>query len=251
MNDAAITERGGQVRRVRDLAVGLLVLCLSTIVPRGIAVGATAAPSLAFVTRPGHSLAVAGKNWGHHVVVTARIGASIGGVALGSRAGGRFTVALDFSMACGGISVEVRDLRGDDITLKRVGPMCPNRLGEPAPTVTVLQGVRSASHVRTLGFSSSPRTLAMRLGETLQIIERGDSAPSFVPTADSQHFMLLQHGGTGSTRCSAACAPTGDLFWDWVAVKRGHGTVSLAPACRQSQPPCELPERFIDVTITP
>jgi hypothetical protein len=239
-----------QGRPLRALALILFMICALSIAPRDTAAAASGGPSLTFVTRAGHSLAVTGGNWGHHVIVTAQIGASRAGDALVTSAGGRFAVALDFSIACGGITVEARDLRGDDETLKRPGPLCPNREGEPPPVLTVLQGVQSTAHVRTIGFSSAPRTLVLRIGETLQLIERAGSSPHFTPSADAQHFVLLQQGGSGSVLCAASCLATGNLFWKWVAAKRGHGTVSLSPTCRQTQPPCEMPERVIDVTIT-
>ena len=225
--------------------------CALAIAPHGAATAATSSPTLAFVNRPGHSLGVVGKHWGHHVIVTAQIGAARGIAVLGTVTGGNFVLALDFSIPCGGLSVEVRDLRGRDVTLKRPGPLCPNRQGEPPPVVTVLQGTHSAVHARTVTYSSAPRTLTMRLGETLQLTAPGGSTPTFTPMADTKHFLLLEQGSTASAACMAACRPAGDAFWKWVAMKKGHGTVNLSPTCRQSQPPCEIAERAIDIKIAP
>lgn len=240
---------GCRPRMGRALISILFTVCALTIAPHGKAIAASGAPTVAFVTRPGHSLALAGKHWGRHVIVTAQIGAARGVAVLGTMPGGNFVVALDFSIPCGGLSVEVRDLRGDDVSRKRPGPLCPNRQGEPPPTVTVLQGTRSAIHTRALTYSAAPRTLAMHLGEELQITEHGGSTPFLLPVADSHHFLLVQQVSPGSSSCMAACSPGGDSFWTWVAVKTGHGTVDLSPACRHSQPPCEIAERIIDITI--
>jgi hypothetical protein len=241
---------GKQRWPARTRAWMLITLVAVSIAPAHSASAANTAPALMFVTRAGHSLAVAGKNWGHHVIATAQIGASSGVAAFGTVDRGKFTIAVDFSVACGGITVKVRDFRGHHATLKRSGPLCPNRVGESPPAVTVLLGVPSKIRAHTIGYASTPRTLTMHVGETLKITERRDSAPSFLPAADTQHFLLLEQGGPGSASCMAACVQTGDPFWEWVAMKGGNGTVNLSPSCRQSRPPCELAEPTIEVTIT-
>jgi|SRR5947209_13275201 len=229
----------------------LFAACALVNAPHSTATAATSTPTLVFVTRPGHSLGMVGKHWGRHVIVTAQIGAARGIAVFGTIAGGAFVVALDFSVPCGGLSIEVRDLRGHDVSLKRPGPLCPNRQGEPPPTVTVLQGTRSATRTHRITYSTAPRTLTIRLGETLQLTEPGGSTPNFTPVADTDHFVLIQQESPGSASCMAACVPGGDAYWKWVAVKTGHGTVDLSPTCRQSQPPCEIAERAIDTRITP
>jgi hypothetical protein len=241
---------GHHARTFRAFTACLSAVCVFSVAPRATVIAATVPPSLSFATRSGHSLAVAGKNWGHHVVLTARIGDAIGGAVFGSLAGGRFTVALDFSVACGGITVEARDFRGGDATIRRAGPLCPNRLGERPPSVSILQGSRNTPRIRSLRHPSAPRTLILHLGDALQITEPGGFTPSFTPTADTPHFVLLAQGVRGSAVCTQGpCGQTGDQYWKWIAVKRGRATVSLSPACRQSRPPCEIRESVIDITI--
>lgn len=205
-----------------------------------------------FVTRPGHALAVSGQSWGPHVIVTAQIGASSAGVSLTTSTRGTFVIGLDYTVACGGVVVDVRDLQGHTATLRRTGPMCPNRVGDPPPKISVLQGTRSATHVRLLGYSSGPKTITLHLGDTLQLIEPGDSTPSFLASADTRHFALLEQQALSSAPCvEMTCAPLGDQFWTWVAIKRGHGTIILAPICRQSRPACEMPDRVIAIVVKP
>ncbi len=234
------------------LAIAACLLSLSAILvtSRETTQAASATPSLVFVTRSGHSLAVVGRHWGRHVVIAARIGATTGGAVLASLGGGTFTIALDFSVACGGISVEARDYRGDDATIRRTGPLCPNRLGEPPPLVSVLQGSESTRPITVLAHPSGPRMVTMRVGDTLDITERGPTTPAFLPTADASHFALLTQGIGKQTRCGqAACGHADDHYWQWVAVKPGRATIGLSPACRQSHPVCGLADRYIDITI--
>jgi hypothetical protein len=237
-------------RMCRWLTTCLLVVgVFSAVLPGGVR-AATGVPSLVFVARSGHTLAVAGENWGRHIVLTARIGDSVGGIVVGSVAGGRFTVALDFSVACGGITVVGRDYRGDEATIRRAGPLCPNRVGERPALVSILQGLQHTPRVRVLRHPRAPRTLTLHLGDELLVTEPGGLTPSFTPTADPQHFALLGHGEQDSAPCmQTPCVQAGDQFWKWIAVKRGNATVSLSPACRLSRPPCELAEAVIDITI--
>jgi hypothetical protein len=237
-------------RALRAITICLLALCAAAVPSRERALAATVTPSLMLVSQPGHSLAAVGRHWGRHVVVTARIGASIGGVALASQSGGRFTVALDFTVACGGVTVEARDYRGDDVTARRPGPECPNRIGDLPPLLSVLAGTAAVPRLHVLRHAVSPRTLTLHLGDELRITERGLPIPSFMPSADAQHFLLLGQGVQKSPNCSmGTCDAPRDQYWTWIAVKTGRAIVSLAPACRQSRPPCELAEAVIDITI--
>jgi hypothetical protein len=183
-------------------------------------------------------------------VVTARIGASISGAALTSQSGGGFKVALDFTVACGGISVEARDYRGDDVTARQSGPQCPNRIGDLPPLVSVLAGSAVKPRLHVLKHPVTPRTLTLHRGDALQITEQALPLPTFLPTADTQHFFLFGQGLQKSPNCSpGTCNGPQDQYWTWIAVKPGRATVSLSPACRQSTPPCELAEALIDVII--
>lgn len=244
-------DRGRHGRTLRASAVGVLVMSAAcTVAPHGAVQAARVAPSLAFVARPGHPVTVAGKNWGRRVVVTARIGDATGGISLGAQSGGTFTVAIDYSVPCGGITVEARDYRGDDATIRRPGPLCPNRIGEPPPVVSVVQGSHRTPRVRVLTHPSTPRKVTLHLGDVLQITEPGGPNPAFLPLADAPHLALLGHAVQESAACTQApCVQQGDQFWQWIAVQRGRATVTLSPACRQSDPPCERPEALIAITI--
>jgi hypothetical protein len=84
---------GKQRWPARTRAWMLITLVAVSIAPAHSASAANTAPALMFVTRAGHSLAVAGKNWGHHVIATAQIGASSGVAAFGTVDRGKFTIA--------------------------------------------------------------------------------------------------------------------------------------------------------------
>lgn len=235
MTGAAKVRRCG--RLLRASIAGLLALCLLGVTARGSV--AAAPPALEFTSAPGHMMAASGMNWGGHLVVTARIGSAAGSVVLDSLTGGAFTVGIDFTVACGGLTVEARDFRGDDITIHHMGPMCPNRFGDPPPTVVILQGKARTQHVTSLRHAAGPRALSLRLGDALVITEPGGAAPAFSPTVDSRYFILVSQSMTG----------TGDSRWKWVAVKTGRTALSLSPACRQTRPACQLAEPLIDITI--
>ena len=252
-----MTNDGTMVRAfsTRPFKVIAAVVCLLAVVSLqpahiGSAFAAGSAPTLALVTGSGHALAIAGRAWGKHVVVSARIGDAAGGAALLTSSGGRFTVGLDFTVACGGITFEARDYAGHDLTLRRAGPLCPNRAGDSGPVVVVLRGRIVHPHPVNVTPTSSARRLTIHLGEELVFADTGGPSPFYVPEVDTQHFAVRQHGPRASGPCASAnCIPVTGETWSWVAVKRGSTVLSLSPTCRLSHPACELPDRIITVQI--
>lgn len=237
-------------RGPRNLSVRIFAVCTLTLMVHSRVRAATSMPSLHIVKSPGHTLAVSGAHWGRRIVFTARIGDATAGVVLESLSGGRFTVAMDYGLACGGVSVEARDFKGHDLNIRRSGPMCPNRLGEPPPSISVLHGLRSAPHVRTLKHALGPRALTMHLGDDLHITEPGGLTPAFQPDTDAHYFILIDHRTVGFSACLAGpCDGVPEQSWTWVAVKQGSTSVGLTPACRLSRPPCEVAEAALSITI--
>jgi hypothetical protein len=89
----------------------------------------------------------------------------------------------------------------------------------------------------------------MKLGDRLYLWEAGTTTPLYTPHTDSTYLTLLEQYRTLPRACPQVDCAEG-FAWIWVAIRTGTTIIDLSPACRQSQPPCALPDFGVTVHIT-
>jgi hypothetical protein len=102
-----------------------------------------------------------------------------------------------------------------------------------------------------LDASSPAPSYTMRVGDILAILVRGTGSPTMSPRWDPTYFRLVEQWQIGECPPNASCAyPPGSL-WRLVALRAGGTAITLSFACRQSRPPCMVPDRAIEIAIRP
>ena len=210
-------------------------------------------PTLRFVAKAGYRISLAGIGWAPtaRITVTARAG-GLRSVELKPTSQGRFVVGITHIDLCGGSSYVAHDLAGHVATLRGPALMCPNRLPEPDPTLTVLKGRALHPHTVSLVENAPQGSLTMRVGQLLNVYV-SSSMNASVPGSihlDGTHW--LQTASTTGMICppGAMCAPQARPFMQWEAVRAGKAMIRITPACRQTVPQCALPDVIVDVSIT-
>lgn len=210
-------------------------------------------PTLRFVAKAGYRISLAGKGWAPtaRVTVTARAG-GLRSVQLMATSQGRFIVGITNIDLCGGSSYAAHDLAGHVATLRGPALMCPNRLPEPDPTLTVLKGRTLHPHAVSLVVNAPQGPLTMHVGQLLNAYVSSPMNSSTPETVhlDGKHW--LQTASTTGFICppGAMCAPQVRPFLQWEAVHAGKAIIRITPACRQTVPQCALPDVIVDVFIT-
>jgi len=210
-------------------------------------------PTLRFIVKAGYRISLAGKGWAPtaRVTVTARAG-GLRSVQLRPTSQGRFIVGITNIDLCGGSSYAAYDLAGHVATLRGPALMCPNRLPEPDPTLTVLKGRALHPHTISLLENAPQGSLTMHVGQLLNVYVSSSMNASTPGTVRLDGTHWLQTASTTGLICPAGamCAPQARPFMQWEAVRAGKTMIRITPACRQTVPQCALPDVIVDVFIT-
>jgi hypothetical protein len=230
-------------------------------------------PSLRIVTVPGYRFAVAGRGWGRRAILTFALHLSppvpegraritpivapfilVQGIELRATRGGAFVVGVNTLPAGFCATVEVRDLAAHRLTVPRSTPAGGCAYSTPLAarvrlsrtTLTVLKGTLVRPVVVPLLRGTAEVTV--HLGDALYLREPGPSG-MYQPVIDDAYLATINHGLQLPVECPAEHCPSGFVFWEWIAVKKGTTTITLNPSCRQSKPPCAIPSFAITVHI--
>ncbi|GAC1334858.1 MAG: hypothetical protein NVSMB22_27440 [Chloroflexota bacterium] len=243
----------------RSLMTLLAAACAIGAVPPGGVTGTQAvAPSLHFTTRAGYKVAVAGVHWGaqRSVLFTVKAAGGPVSVALKSAQDGRFLVGITKIDLCGGSTYRATNM-ATRASVKLKGPalLCPNRLPESKPVVTVLHGTSLPTREVDVVGAELQGASDLHVGDVLAVYEPGNDRPAFVPDVDARYFAPVAHGTqvspcppTPSTRTCTA-ATTVSFYWKWQAIRAGTTGLHLTPACRQAVPACGLADRLVRLHI--
>jgi hypothetical protein len=230
----------------------LIVLCLALVglLPKGIQ--AAGPPAMRLVAVGGHRIAVHGTGWParDRMVLSVRYGGGSEGLELGSTARGAFTVAADSIDLCGGVTFVARDSAGHRATVQGPPLKCASRINPPRPVFTVLSGTKLQPHeVRVLG-ATGPHDVILHVGDALYLWLGGTATPVFLPKTKARYLFPLSMGTTPPRACAQVDCQAG-FFWRWIALRPGETGIDLSPACRQTTPPCEIPDLLLRVHIEP
>jgi hypothetical protein len=124
---------------------------------------------------------------------------------------------------------------------------CATRTDLPTPTLAIVRG-KAVKHRIVRIFGLQPRALTVHRGDELYVWESGTTRPAFRPGVDPVYLSLLRAGTTPPRACPEVWCDAG-FSWDYVAIRAGHTSVDMSPGCRETAPPCELPDFSIDVQI--
>ncbi len=218
----------------------------------------TAAPvsaatrSLSLVSLAGKGVGVHGAGWGHgRVVLSLQTGPWVLAVSLRPTATGTFTVTAPGVNLCAGVVLVAHDTHGHGKKVHGPPLGCASPADYPRPRLQVTLGKRVASPtVRIL--DAHPASITLHVGDVLYLWEPGTTAPFFSPRESGTPgvLQLIAQGQTTAKPCAEAECAAG-FYWKWLAVKTGDSGIELSAACRQSKPPCMLPDFVIRVQVVP
>jgi hypothetical protein len=236
------------------LFVGLLLALSVTVIPDDRPAQAQQAqPSLRLIGIPGYRLGVSGQGWPHRgrLSVVARSGTQAVGVQFRATRAGTFSLGVNSVDVCSGVGFDVYTRSGRHVHLASRPLACPAVLETPVPTVTVLQGSTLPSADVKMGtLQALDNPFVLRVGQILYFWEPGTQHPAFLPQTNPAYLMLVEQGTTAARACAQPDCAAG-FYWRWRAVQPGNTGIDLSPACRQTKPQCEIPDRLVEVTILP
>lgn len=240
-------------RRAFPALTALIVLCLALVgfLPKGIQ-AAGSPPDIRLVAAAGHRIAVHGTGWPARgrLILSVRYGGESEGLQLRTTPRGAFTVAVDSIDLCGGVTFIARDLAGHRATVQGPPLKCVSRINPPRPVFTVLLGTKLQPHeVRVRGITG-PHNVTLHVGDALYLWIGGTTTPTFMPKAKARYLFPLSMGTTPPRACAQVDCEA-RFFWRWIALRPGETGIDLSPACRQTTPPCEIPDLLLRVRIEP
>lgn len=237
-------------RIARFLAIPSILVPSLLFVSGGVpSAGAAARPNLTFTRAPGHPLAVRGTGWkgGERIVFSLQLATVMTGIQIRATAGGSFTVAIGAVTLCGASQITARSYDGSQAMV--IGPArnCALQGKPPHPRFSILAGTRLRTRTVTVVGLSGSRSVSLRVGDKLYFSEPSVGV-MYVPSVDPAYLTLLRHRTTVQQCANGSCFS--ETSWEWVAVKAGETAIDLAAPCRQSRPPCMLPDLLLRVRIT-
>lgn len=231
----------------------LIVVCVTfSLLAAGSSSQAAAKASLHIVPVPAYRISVEGQGWSRSHVVTVSLHAGPWAVSVRIRPNrnGAFTVGARQVDLCGGVSFQARDPSGRTASVRGPQLMCPSMSNPPKPTLTVLKGKQVQARVVRLLAPNRPGAVTIHRGDELYVWEAGTILPAFTPQADETYLELVEEGTTPPRACPQVDCASG-FYWIWLALHTGIANIDLSPACRQSRPPCGMPDFLLRVHILP
>lgn len=216
----------------------------------------TAAPAsasnrtLSLVSLPGKAVAVHGTGWGRgRLVVSLQTGPWVLAVSLRPTAAGTFTVAAPGANLCAGVEFGTYDIHGHAKSVHGPPLGCASPADYPRPRLQVTSGTHAASPTVRI-IAAHPASVTLHIGDVLYLWEPGTTAPFFNPRLSGTPavLQLVAQGQTPAKTCAESDCAAG-FYWKWLAVQTGDSDIDLSAACRQSKPPCMLPDFLIRVHV--
>ena len=172
---------------------------------------------------------------------------------LHSTRAGRFGVEIRGVSWCAGLRLAARDAAGHRAELRATSTSssCSRPTGDMAIVVHVLTVHQMQAKQINLDVSQPVPPRAVHVGDVLYLYQPGDGDPRLLLLPDQEHFRLIDHGAIGPCPAAANCPPPPGSFWTLAVVQAGDAIVTVSHACRQSTPPCMLPDRAIRIAILP
>jgi hypothetical protein len=166
---------------------------------------------------------------------------------------GTFGVGIQGVHWCQNLTVAARDTAGHHVVLHGTIPI--SACAPPGAGTKVLLHFLTPKQMQakqiTVDTTKAIESTAMHVGDVLYVYAAGTSQPSVTLSPDEAHFRLIEQGKIPDCPPTASCPFPPGFFWRLVATQPGDAIVALSPACRQSKPPCMLPDRAVRVTILP
>lgn len=166
---------------------------------------------------------------------------------------GAFGIGIQGVHWCKNLSVVVRDTAGHRVTLH--GSIPVSSCTPPSSGAKLVLHVLTARQMQakqiTVDTTKLTTSEMMHVGDVLYVYAPGTGQPSVTLIPDANHFRLIEQGTLPECPPTASCPFPPGFFWRLEATQAGDTIVTLSPACRQSKPPCMLPDRALRVTILP
>ncbi len=166
---------------------------------------------------------------------------------------GAFGIGLEGVHWCRNLTVVSTDTVGHRIVLH--GSIPPSSCPPPSAGTKLVLHVLTAKQMQarqiTVDATKPNLSVTMHVGDVLYVFDPGAGQPSVTLTPDESHFRLIEQGKLPDCLPTASCPFPPGNYWRLVAIAPGDAIVTLSAACRQSKPPCMLPDRALRVTILP
>jgi hypothetical protein len=198
---------------------------------------------------------VVGKGWVpfSRVTVTVRFyGLKVTRTVYTTRTG-VFGLGMEGVHWCKNLAIVARDTAGHRVVRHGSSPLfscTPPRSGTKL-VLHVLTPKQMQAKQITVDATKLIMPQTMHVGDVLYVYDPGTNQPSVVLIPDPSHFRLIEQGKVPDCPPNASCAFPPGFFWRLAATGPGDAIVTLSPVCRQSKPPCMLPDRALRVTILP
>jgi len=208
-----------------------------------------ASPRLRFLPNTAH-LVVAGDGWpaGDRVAFIVRVDGRMQGTELRTTTADTFAVEVSAVSLCDRPYFLATDLYGNQAELHGPPLGCAQRFPVPLPILTVTEGTPLRVHVVHL--KPGARTVTIRRGNVLDVSRA--ASPGITVQTDERY--LPPYGESLSPVAAVrSCTITGcahGVPLRFIAVRHGRTTMTFAPLCAKSTPPCLEPDRVVEVRIT-
>jgi hypothetical protein len=243
--------------RLTGVAVGLsVVMTLGTalrveaVAPKPRATDGTR--SLHIVAVPQQSLGVMGSGWSRSSVLTVSAWTSSPKrtIKLKTTAHGTFLVGISSITACADFTFTAHDAT-HHLTVQRLPRACAVDAGSGPPVITVLQGKQMTARQITIDVSQPLPAATMHVGDVLYLYDPSSQGTSVLVRGDPDHLRLIDQGAVPACPPDANCPTPSGVFWRFTATHSGESIVIVSAACRQSKPPCMVPDRALRIQILP
>lgn len=234
------------------------VIALATVLLASAAAPALAgsSPTLKVVTLRSGGVGVEGRGWRQRsVTVTLYTGQWLVGLSVQPNASGRFRLAAVGANLCARVLFRAYDAHGHAKQARGPELGCASPANYPRPTLRAIVGhAVTLQTVRIL--ATHPASITLHLGDELYLWEPGTTVPAFSPTlqeapapvATVVRLVLVDQGQTPARACAQVDCAAG-FYWRFLAAATGDTGIVLSAACRQSKPPCMVPDFLITVHI--
>lgn len=208
--------------------------------------------SLRIVAVAGYPVGVAGKGWSKNTLLTvsARTGSKKQTMKLKTTSHGTFRVGVSSLSTCDDFTFTARDKK-HHLTIQRLPRQCPVQIDSGPPAITVLQGKQMSARQFVIDVTKPLRSETIHLSDVLYLYTPTAAGPSRLVQSDPTHFQLIDQGTVPACPPNATCPLPSGVFWRFTATHTGEGIVTISFACRQSKPPCMVPDLALRVTILP
>ena len=212
-----------------------------------------AQPTLTAVASPDLNLRVAGSGWPtrSRLTITVRFWGAKASRILRSTSGGTLGFAVTNVRWCSRLTITVHDTRSNTVSLLGATPAASCAPVKPRMKI-VIRSLSPAQmqFMQVVVNAVQPGSLyTLHVSDVVFLYRPGTGGPAILPVPDSEHLDSIDQGPLPQDAPPPGWPSPPGWYWRFRATHPGDATLTLSHTCRQSTPPCMLPDRLVRLQI--